>query len=244
MTTNFPLRETFAHQTVSIGQEQQPVIVIENFLAHPEALAASAAKQTFSNTPGNFYPGLKGPLPPAYGETIVMRLGALIVRTFGIQANGVRLIEASFSLVTTPESELLPRQRIPHYDSDNPNQIAILHYLCGPEHGGTAFYRHARSGVELVTPERAAHFHALTRQDAAEFGEPPSGYPRASAAYEQIAAFEARFNRAIIYRSASLHSGVIPPNHPLTPDAKTGRLTANTFLVFFDRPMPSSGSSV
>ena len=243
MSTNFALHETFAHRTVSIGQERQPVIVVENFLAHPETLAASAAEQAFRNAPGNFYPGLKAPLPPAYGETIVMSLGALIVRTFGIQANGVRLSEASFSLVTTPESALLPRQRIPHYDSDNPNQIAILHYLCGPEHGGTAFYRHNRSKIELVTPERAAHFHALTRQDA-EFGEPPPGYPRASPAYEQVAVFEARFNRAIVYRSASLHSGVIPPNHPLTPDPKTGRLTANTFLVFFNQRTPSSGASV
>jgi hypothetical protein len=50
--------------------------------------------------------------------------------------------------------------------------------------------------------------------------------------FEPIGAVGAAFNRLILYRSASLHSGCIAPGFRFDPNPRTGRLTANVFLHF------------
>ncbi|WP_260583889.1 DUF6445 family protein [Sphingopyxis sp. PET50] len=41
---------------------------------------------------------------------------------------------------------------------------------------------------------------------------------------------EARYNRALLYPSALLHSGAIGADAPLSPDPRVGRLTVTAFL--------------
>ena len=48
--------------------------------------------------------------------------------------------------------------------------------------------------------------------------------------YEQIAAYEARPNRALIYRSHALHCAAIPAWAALPADPASGRLSVNAFL--------------
>ena len=48
--------------------------------------------------------------------------------------------------------------------------------------------------------------------------------------YEQIGAVEAVPDRMIIFQGSLLHSGIIPPDMPLTGDPRQGRLTANIFV--------------
>jgi len=48
--------------------------------------------------------------------------------------------------------------------------------------------------------------------------------------YEQIGAVEAVPDRMIIFQGSLLHSGIIPPDMPLTDDPRQGRLTANIFV--------------
>jgi len=65
----------------------------------------------------------------------------------------------------------------------------------------------------------------------AEQGIPPPGYVNGSTAlFEQIAAYDAVFNRALVYRGTSLHSGSLPPDFVPDANPRTGRLTVNTFL--------------
>jgi hypothetical protein len=106
-----------------------------------------------------------------------------------------------------------------------------MHYLDGPESGGTAFYRHRRTGFEAITPAREAAYAAALAEDAREYGPPPPGYPMGdSAAYEQIGAVEARVDRLALYRGRQLHSGIIPDPAALSDDPARGRLTINMFL--------------
>ncbi|MFN7159779.1 MAG: DUF6445 family protein, partial [Erythrobacter cryptus] len=127
--------------------------------------------------------------------------------------------------------QLSLRHRIPHHDHSDARRVAIMHYLGGPETGGTAFYRHRRTGFEAITPAREAAYAAGLAADAAEYGPPPPGYPGAdSPAYEQIGMVEARPDRLALYRGCQLHSGVIPDPAALSPDPARGRLTINMFL--------------
>jgi hypothetical protein len=50
--------------------------------------------------------------------------------------------------------------------------------------------------------------------------------------YTETAHFAARFNRLLVYRSCSLHSGIIPSDTRLSADPRVGRLTVNLFLDF------------
>jgi len=152
-----------------------------------------------------------------------------IARAFGWQ--GIGLIEANFSLVTTPAEALVPIQRIPHIDGTNPDELAVLHYLCGPELGGTSFYRHRSTQLEIITPQNLETWMGAVNREVGERGMPPAQYVDGDTPlFERIARYEAQYNRALVYRGTSLHSGNIP--RAFVPDAnpRTGRLTVNTFL--------------
>jgi Family of unknown function (DUF6445) len=60
---------------------------------------------------------------------------------------------------------------------------------------------------------------------------PESGYIQGSDQFfEQIGAVNAVPDRMIIYQGSLLHSGIIPPDMPLSGDPRHGRLTANIFV--------------
>jgi len=67
---------------------------------------------------------------------------------FNYGASKVSLQECFYSLVTTPADKLNMVQRIPHVDGGNDKKLALLHYLCGQDFGGTAFYKQLKTGFE------------------------------------------------------------------------------------------------
>ncbi|HVY85550.1 MAG TPA: DUF6445 family protein [Caulobacterales bacterium] len=226
---SYAISPKLQHAVVQAGAERQPILIIDNVLEDAEQLRAAAAAQPFSDVASGYYPGVRASAPTAYLELVRDRLGAIIATAFGA-SGGVDVKEGNFSLVTTPPSQLQFLQRMPHFDFPNPRRLAILHYLCGPECGGTAFFRHRRTGIEIVTPERAQILMNAVRQEAIEFGAPPAKYHEGDTqSFECLATVEARFNRIVVYRSAFLHSGVIPADYSFTSDPLRGRLTVNLF---------------
>jgi Family of unknown function (DUF6445) len=216
-----------------IGAEGEPVIVIDHVMTNPQALidyAAAGAEFTGDSGPG--YPGVRAPAPLNYVETIVRQLDPLIRRTFDMQDATLAHAECSFSIVTTPPGTLHPVQRIPHIDTSYPLQFAVLHYLCDGNFGGTAFYRHKASGLEIITPGHADDFAQLCEAELAASPPPPGYIGPNSAHYVQTGAFEALFDRLLIYRSCRLHCGLIPPSMALSTDPRRGRLTANIFINY------------
>ncbi|MEX1252324.1 MAG: DUF6445 family protein [Hyphomonas sp.] len=211
-----------------IGHEREPIIIIDGFSSDPHGLVDAAAGQAFGPR-GPHYPGIRAPAPPRYlGERMDL-LQKTLSDVFGLN-HGADLVECNYSLVTTPAEELAPLQRLPHFDSADPGHFAVLHYLCGPEHGGTAFYRHRASGFETVSPSRMDDYSGML--DGELLRRPPAeGYLLGDTAlFEQTYRVEAAFNRLVIYRGWTLHTGQVPPGHGLSPDPRLGRLTVNTFL--------------
>lgn len=216
-----------------IGDERQPVIVIDDFVADPAALRAEAEALSY-RVMGAFYPGIRAPVPEQTIDGFVAPIVDLMAETFGFRG-GISLLNAAYSIVITPPAQLAPIQRLPHYDGLGPERIALLHYLSPAAQGGTAFYRHRGTGYETVSQPRYARFAAALEADVARQGLPAASYIAGDTPiFEQIAHYDAKVNRALIYRGHSLHCGHLPPDQPLSPDPRYGRLTVNTFLVGSD----------
>lgn len=216
-----------AYDVQVFGDEAQPLVIIDDFSEGPEQLVEQAAAKSFQPL-GPHYPGIRAQADPSYLGPRADLLETVLRSVFGITA-GAQLVECAFSLVTTAPTELTPIQRIPHFDSTDPGRIALLHYLCGPETGGTAFFRHRETGFETIGEDRLPGYDAVIRGQAGTL--PAAGYVTGSTPlFEEIGRVEARFNRMVMYRGYRLHSGHIPPDLPLSHDPKMGRLTINTFL--------------
>ena len=208
-----------------VGSAGEPVVVIDGFHPDPDGLRAQAGRASYRAL-SPYYPGVQAPADPAHLQPVAGVLTEVLRDVFGLTA-GVDLIQCSFSLVTTPDADLAPIQRLPHVDTTDPGRIALLHYLSGPETGGTSFYRHRASGLDTLDAPAFRRFEAALAGE----GEPKPGYMRGSDdRFEMIHHVAAQPNRAVLYRSRLLHSGHIPEDLPLSDDPATGRLTLNSFF--------------
>ena len=212
-----------------IGREGQPLVVIDGFSGQPERLL-EAARQAEYQPGGASYPGIRAWCEPSYLDLRRDLMMQVMQRVFGIR-RGISCDVSTFSLVTTPPGDLQPLQRIPHYDNADAELIAVMHYLQGPESGGTAFYRHNRTGFETVTPERERAYNIGLAEDERAYGMPDAAYWHGDGdRFAMIEEVEARPDRMILYRGRALHSGVIPAAASLSADPREGRVTINMFL--------------
>lgn len=210
-----------------VGAEGQPIVIVDGFHPDPDGLRAAALAAVFE--PGrHHYPGIRAPLPADYFAQVRAGL-APVLREVLEAGKGVELLDASFSIVTTAPEALGIEQRLPHVDAVQQGRIALVHYLS--EGDGTAFFRHRATGFETIDAARSPGY--LATLNAELRADPPAAtYPFGDTAlFERIAHVEARYNRAVIYRSALLHSGAIAPGAVLDSDPATGRLTATAFLA-------------
>ena len=234
---DFSLNGRLGASLEHVGEEREPVLVLEDVLARPQALIDYAAREVrFAPVwgPQGGYPGVRAPAPLNYVEMLVRSLSPAIEKAFGLDRVRLANAECNFSLVTLPPDRLVPLQRIPHADTADPLQFALLHYLCDTHFGGTAFYRHRATGFETLTPERVAVYEQARSREVAD-GTDPEYITGDHPHYLQTAAFEARPNRVIVYRSRTLHSGQIRDPARLSDDPRRGRLTANIFVNY--RPL-------
>lgn len=225
------ISEHFAnHEIRYFGQEQEPVVIIDAFSGRVEELLAKARAARYEPAGAN-YPGLSGLADVNYLAPQGKLLTDIAYRVFGFET-GLSCQSCYFSMVTTPRGQLSVPQRLPHNDASDANLLAGLHYLLGPETGGTAFYRHKRTGFETITPERSGPYAKALQADHAEYGDPPSDYFYASnERYDCIGEIEAKPDRFILYRGRTLHSGIIPAALPLQADPWLSRITINTFMT-------------
>jgi hypothetical protein len=213
-----------------VGESQSPVVVLDGFSgAHGDIVETAAALAPFEASRGTYYPGLRRIITPAdraanaYVEHMLAAAAPFIGGAFDFDR--FDLLEASFSMVTASPDALSPVQRAPHFDSTDPNYLALLHYLTDTP--GTAFYRQRSTGIEIVDDRNLDRFVTAARTESAAM----TGYVRQSGSYfEQIGAVEGLADRLVIYRGNMLHSGIIPEDMDFSSDPRRGRLTANIFI--------------
>ena len=213
-----------------LGREGEPLVIIDGFSGRVKELRARGEQAEYQDG-GAAYPGIRAWCEPDYLDIRRGLMMQVMSRVFGFR-KGIRCEASTYSLVTRAEVDLAPLQRIPHYDHAQGQLIAVMHYLDGPESGGTAFYRHRRTGFETISEAREAAYDMALAEDEREFGMPPPRYHYGdSPRYEMIEEVEAQPDRLVLYRGRGLHSGVIPQPDALSDDPREGRLTINMFLL-------------
>jgi hypothetical protein len=218
-----------------VGRQQMPVIVIDNVMQHPDELAGYAATQVsfdMLDDGSGGYPGIRAPAPLNYVEMLVRAVDPLIRETYELGNAALANAECSFCLVTTPRGALHPLQTVPHIDTTYPLQFAILHYLCGQEYGGTAFYRQNATGLETITEKNSQLFDSATQSALARPGRARDYVSAGDTDYTQTAAIAAAYDRLLIYPSQLLHSGIINADIAFSADPRVGRLTSNIFVTY------------
>ena len=212
------------------GESQSPVVTLDGFSGDPAAVVEiAAALAPFPDDHGTYYPGRRRIIRPAdaaanaYVEAMLRVAAPYLGGAFGF--TGFDLLQASFSMVTAAPAALTPPQRVPHFDSTDPDYVALLHYLSDTP--GTAFYRQRLTGIETVSERNLGSFiHAAKRESAVL-----TGYTSGSNQhFEQIGQVAGTTDRLAIYQGCLLHSGIIPPSMAFSDDPRRGRLTANIFI--------------
>lgn len=212
-----------------IGREGQPLAVVDGFHPDPDALRAQAIASRFAPA-RHHYPGVRASLPDDYFARVGPALATVLREVLGAPTR-TELLDASFSIVTTRPDRLTAPQRLPHVDAIDEGRIALVHYLSHGG-GGTAFFRHRATGFETIDEARAPVYHACLKAELRRHGLPPAAYISGSTPlFERIAGIDARYNRAVIYRSELLHSGAIAADAPLGAEPAAGRLTVTAFLA-------------
>jgi hypothetical protein len=183
----------------------------------------------------SFYPGVRMPMVEIYPMAIAKFYAKYITDFFSLDLKRVKKVASKFSLVTQSPDSLGLMQRIPHIDAASQNSLAMIHYLCDAPESGTALYRQKKTGFEFVDAARHERYLSCVNE---QFSQPdiyPKGYICSDTPeYEQIASFPAVFNRLIMYRGSSLHSGIIGSDYSFDSSPATGRLTVTTFIEFHD----------
>lgn len=221
--------------TEEIGQERRPVAIIDNFPFDPNSLIEEACKTQFNAPDGGFYPGNRSPAPYEYAVALADILNGNLTDTFSFNAGNIARIQPMYSFVCKKPEELHPLQKIPHFDSKDNSVLACVHYLFNDDKqfGGTSFYRHNSTGYEFITPERFNIYSSKVTDDVNKFGlpSPPQYINSSTEIFAQIKSYKAAFNRALIYRTTSLHAGDIFKDHNYSCDPLTGRFTVTSFIV-------------
>lgn len=211
------------------GREKEPVVVIDDFSGEAESLLRDALAANYGPG-GRHYPGMRAPAPAQYLRARADLLTEIIGQVFGA-SRGADLLECNFSVVTTPPGKLTPIQRFPHFDGTDPVRLALLHYLCPPEAGGTSFYRHRATQFETITQDRLQRYDTALRSDVQRLGMPePQYFHGSDGIFECIGSIPARFDRLVIYRGVKLHSGDILQPEWIGAGLSKARITINTFL--------------
>lgn len=220
----------FYLQKLTIGREKAPLLVIDNFVADAERLVEASATAQFQPL-GRAFPGIRAKAPKAYMQLILSELGGTLADYFRLSGTRVSFPMCHYSIVTTPPEELELIQRVPHIDSSDNRGLASIHYLFQKNLGGTSFYRHRATGYEYIDESRAATYFNTLEKESANPDFPGCRYINGDTPFfERIAAQEGIFNRMLIYRRNSLHSGSIDENFVPDPDPLTGRLSINSFI--------------
>lgn len=214
-----------------IGNEGEPLMKVESFMSGAELLKQYALERN-QFTPGdNYYPGIRMPVPLIYTAALAKNLRHHIENLFGVDPRDAKKAVSLFSIVTCPPQKLSLLQRIPHFDAASKKGLAAIHYLADDDTSGTAFYRHRKLGYEYIDVDRYDTYMQCIKTQFD--GKMPPGYICGSTGeYEMIASFPAKYNRLLMYRGSSLHSGIIPETYTLDPSPATGRLTITSFFEF------------
>lgn len=219
-----------------VGNESIPILVIDDFFHDVDDLIETAGDGSeFKSNPNDYYPGSRKPISEKLGIQVCDLYWPLLKKYFPKRTQQYQNLLSqlsTFSLTTTNQEALRPIQTLPHIDTFDIQQFAVVHYLFDSNQGGTSFYRHIETGFETINEQRISAYGTLLKQQAmkAQLHKKLKYMDGDNELFTRIHSINAKKNRAIIYPSNLLHSGNILQKESLSFNPQKGRLTANYFL--------------
>jgi hypothetical protein len=215
-----------------VGKCPIAVIVADNVLLHPHQLAEFARGLTFAEDDSNLYPGIRARLPAEFSRPFHAWLTKTLRCTGVLEKNSYVHEDASFfSIVNKSRANLLPLQRIPHYDSIDPRVFAAVVYLFDRANSGTSFYRHRATGYETIGDDNKDNYKMALNRNMKTFGPPAKEYANGSnALFERTHSVDSVFNRIVIYSGNVLHAADIDGSLFTGNDNNQWRLTISSLI--------------
>jgi len=219
-------------------------VVVDNFLADPDALVDFAARNAEDFLrPSSAFPGVQLPVEKAAMTQIFRFLRSKMSKLYPFLRGGMEL-KTYLSMVTLQPNELSVLQRVCHIDS-NPDprraKYAALVYLFDDKRlGGTSFYRFNNQDLIFEAADRmqqdAMQGAEFLKQSFATFREAPRYMTDSNEIAKRLHTIEPRFNRMVFYPGDIPHSGAITEPRLLSQDFRTGRFTLNLFASAWPKP--------
>ena len=218
---------------VRVGRCPVAVTVADDVLLRPRRLAEFGLGRNFVEDDGNLYPGVRARVPAEFSRP----LHAWLTRTLhssGMLKESCHIGDdvSFFSLVTRGRAQLLPLQRIPHYDCTDPGVFAAVIYLFDRAGSGTSFYRHRATGYEKITDDNQGNYRAALNDNMKKLGPPAREYMNGSnGLFERTHSVDSVFNRIVIYPGNVLHAADIDGSLYNDDDNSRWRLTVTSLMT-------------
>src|ERR1700692_2249863 len=215
-----------------IGECPIAVTVADNVLLRPQQLAEFGLGLQFAEDDGNLYPGIRARLPAEFSRPFHAWLTRTLHRTGVLEESSYIHEDASFfSIVNKSRKDLLPLQRIPHYDSTDPRVFAAVIYLFDRANSGTSFYRHRMTGYEKIGVDNKDNYKIALNRNMKNLGPPAREYTNGSnALFERMHSVDSAFNRIVIYSGNVLHAADIDGSLFNGNDNGRWRLTVSSLI--------------
>ena len=221
------------YECSNIGADQQELVRVDNYMQGADMLRQDAIARNNFAVADSFYPGVRMTISDAYIIALVKNFHGIIRDFFKLDLSKIKKAVSAYSIVTHKPDNLRLMQRIPHFDAPSRNSLAVIHYLCDAPDSGTSFYRHNATGYEYIDKERIDSYESSIVERFQNPARQPINYIYGDTEdYSEIASCQARYNRLLMYRGSSLHSGIIRPDYDFDPSPETGRLTVTSFIEF------------
>ena len=204
----------------TIGDTKIPLVVVDNFYQNPNTVRDFALSLPYTKSK---YVCLNSP-----GERVNLELDIRIIRDvtyklMRLQTSNIKPNPAAVTFNKMNGGEKLEALQInPHVDDINNLNTAMIVYLNKPNEceGGTAFYRHKRTGLEICkTQEQVAStfddFPKLTRTEYDDF------ITESNDEWELIDMVKMKYNRMIVYPPNVFHSAYLTKDNFLEYDRIT-----------------------
>jgi hypothetical protein len=226
-------------RSVRVGACPITVTVADNVLLRPDLLAESGLGHEFVEDDSNLYPGVRARVPAEFSPPLRAWLTRTLHHTGMLEAGRHICDDASFfSIVTKNRAELLPLQRIPHYDTSDPGVFAAVIYLFDRAQCGTSFYRHRATGYEKISADNEGNYKTALNRNMKNFGPPAREYTNGSnALFERTHSVDSVFNRIVIYPGNVLHAADIDGSLVNGNDESRWRLTVTSLTNSTSLPL-------
>ena len=215
-----------------VGKCPITVTVADNVLLRPKQLAEFGLGLEFAEDHSNLYPGVRARVPAEFSRPFHAWLTRTLHSTGVLDQRSYINDDASFfSIVDKSPANLLPLQRIPHYDSSDPTVFAAVIYLFDRANSGTSFYRHRTTGYEIINDANEGNYKTALNRNMKNCGPPAREYTNGSnALFERTHSVDSAFNRMVIYSGNVLHAANIDGSLFNGNDNSQWRLTVSSLI--------------